>query len=374
MVESFFLLASVLVFISANGISVEKAASSTYHTSGGCNLWWPLNESEIFTTLSRSNTSVVSNEYTAIIFTCPDLPDMLKTYNGKNPGIGIEIGGNDGDGMRAPVRTVADISPHGGLDSYTTSFTVASPVMRTDDIFKDMNIYLSFAQEEDETRVRFAHFKIRLKIIFWNDIDHLKPAMNSLRADPMIHTLSHRDSLGPWLNSLGLGDSNAVFVEIGVNRGQLSAIILSSWTGGMYVMVDPWEETVNTLEYVDGVNQQHRRSDYELAMEVANLYPLRVKVIRNYSVSAARDMADLSVTIAYIDAAHHYKAVWDDLLAWWPKVKHGGVLAGHDYLLRGTLTTVFTVQPAVDEFARKMGLSVHTVSGEHDSSWYIFKP
>ena len=131
-------------------------------------------------------------------------------------------------------------------------------------------------------------------------------------------------------------------------------------------MIDPWEESVNTLEYVDGVNQQHRRSDYELAMEVTNLYPLPVKVIRNYSVSAVRDMADLFVTITYIDAAHHYIAVWDDLLAWWPKVKHGGVFAGHDYLLRGTHTTVFTVQPAVDEFGRKMEPSVHTASGEHD--------
>lgn len=38
-----------------------------------------------------------------------------------------------------------------------------------------------------------------------------------------------------------------------------------------------------------------------------------------------------SVDFVFIDAAHDYTNVKADLLAWWPKIRPGGVLAGHDY-------------------------------------------
>ena len=33
----------------------------------------------------------------------------------------------------------------------------------------------------------------------------------------------------------------------------------------------------------------------------------------------------------FLDAAHDYQSVLADLQAWWPRIKKGGVLAGHDY-------------------------------------------
>lgn len=40
---------------------------------------------------------------------------------------------------------------------------------------------------------------------------------------------------------------------------------------------------------------------------------------------------DGPVDFVYIDAAHDYESVKADIAAWWPKVKPGGILAGHDY-------------------------------------------
>ncbi len=45
---------------------------------------------------------------------------------------------------------------------------------------------------------------------------------------------------------------------------------------------------------------------------------------------AAGDFADGSLDAVFIDADHHEDAVKADIEAWWPKVKRGGILAGHD--------------------------------------------
>ena len=39
-----------------------------------------------------------------------------------------------------------------------------------------------------------------------------------------------------------------------------------------------------------------------------------------------------SLDFIYIDARHDYKAVWDDLEAWFPKLRKGGLFSGHDYV------------------------------------------
>lgn len=56
-----------------------------------------------------------------------------------------------------------------------------------------------------------------------------------------------------------------------------------------------------------------------------------VNGVRMPSVDAARMFADGSLDVVYIDAAHDYESVKADILAWRPKLKPGGILAGHDY-------------------------------------------
>ena len=43
-------------------------------------------------------------------------------------------------------------------------------------------------------------------------------------------------------------------------------------------------------------------------------------------------MKEESLDFVYIDARHDYCAMTEDLLAYWPLVAPGGILAGHDYM------------------------------------------
>jgi hypothetical protein len=44
-----------------------------------------------------------------------------------------------------------------------------------------------------------------------------------------------------------------------------------------------------------------------------------------------KDIQDGILDFAYIDADHSYGAVKSDIYTYWPKLKNGGLLAGHDY-------------------------------------------
>jgi hypothetical protein len=65
------------------------------------------------------------------------------------------------------------------------------------------------------------------------------------------------------------------------------------------------------------------------------------------------------------------------LYDWWPKLRRGGVFAGHDYSPDWPL-----VMKAVDSFTSEMGLRLFTVGGEPDSadtanlyaSWFTVRP
>jgi hypothetical protein len=55
------------------------------------------------------------------------------------------------------------------------------------------------------------------------------------------------------------------------------------------------------------------------------------RVIKSMSVDAARRFKNRSIDFIFIDAAHDYDNVTADIAAWMPKVKAGGIMAGHDY-------------------------------------------
>lgn len=57
-----------------------------------------------------------------------------------------------------------------------------------------------------------------------------------------------------------------------------------------------------------------------------------VTSIKSDSVEAASFYEDNSLDFVFIDADHRYEGCKKDIEAWYPKVKDGGILAGHDYV------------------------------------------
>ena len=91
-----------------------------------------------------------------------------------------------------------------------------------------------------------------------------------------------------------------------------------------------------------------------------------VTIDRNMSSEAIGNYQDNSLDFVYIDANHKYEFVKEDLEMWYPKVKVGGWIGGHDFNLK------IHVEKAVTEFfSDKKGTVI--VTNEMPSSYFYNK-
>lgn len=185
--------------------------------------------------------------------------------------------------------------------------------------------------------------------------------------------LLNRGEIPFLLNARGL---TGIGAEIGVKHGQFSEYLLSHWRGRLLYSVDPWRE-FGREEYKDEDNVPQREQDrnYEITRNRLARFGERSEILRMTSDEAARRIPDHALDFVYLDARHDYASVKEDIGLWFPKIKPGGVLAGHDYLEGKIGDTVFGVKPAVDEFASAKGLRLYvTVREPVYKSWMVFKP
>ena len=185
-----------------------------------------------------------------------------------------------------------------------------------------------------------------------------------------------RDEIPEILNRRGLVGTGA---EIGVKLGKYSDLLLSTWNGAKLISIDPWLEA-EPDEYVDRANvqqDQHQRF-FEATRSRLAKHGARSEIWRRTSTEAAGHVADRSLDFVYIDARHDYDSVIEDLAAWFPKLRPGGLIAGHDYVDGDFPQGVFGVKRAVDEFFAARGLAVHSTDGkppaEMFASWLVAVP
>ncbi len=160
----------------------------------------------------------------------------------------------------------------------------------------------------------------------------------------------------PIRTALGRNDLPRLFAalgyqrgaEIGVWSGDYSAVLCKGIPGLQLRCVDPWEEY---SLYQEQKNNQSRM-DMAYADACRLLQPFGCVIDRRTSVAAARDVADGSLDFVYIDGNHAKDYVLEDLVAWCPKVRAGGIVAGHDFIEkdRKGLARIEVVQ-AVTEYA-----------------------
>ena len=175
-----------------------------------------------------------------------------------------------------------------------------------------------------------------------------------------------RETMPAWLTARGY---TGIGVEIGVQWGFYSAQLLAEWpTCRMLISVDPWRSQPDCHDGICNLSPAEHEERYVAA--VARLAPFGVRsaIWRMDSVDAAALTADGTVDFVYIDGRHDRPCIDDDLAAWWPKVRSGGILAGHDYVMEGPIE----VKDAVDEFAADHGVAVEQTAGY--ASFWIEKP
>lgn len=170
------------------------------------------------------------------------------------------------------------------------------------------------------------------------------------------------------LTELGL---TGVGVEVGTWRGEFAERILTDWPGVLHC-VDPW---VYQAGWADLLNESQPLMDtaYQEALQRLGPFGERVWVHRAMSLTAAAFLAG-PFDFVYLDARHDLPHVWNDMEAWAPLIRSGGLLCGHDYLEGRVGPTEFNVKSQVDGWLASHGYpdtALHVTDGDPYPTWYV---
>ena len=160
------------------------------------------------------------------------------------------------------------------------------------------------------------------------------------RTDPR-HT-----ALIGWLRRLPMP---IVGAEVGVFDGHTSENLLRALPELTLWMVDPWRPFADQAVFGE-MNAERFEHMLLAATWWTEFARDRRFILREASPQAADRFADASLDFAFIDGDHVYDAVCADIAAWWPKIRPGGLLTGHDYDIYLDTTGEWGVRRAVDEF------------------------
>jgi hypothetical protein len=177
-----------------------------------------------------------------------------------------------------------------------------------------------------------------------------------------MNTINVRTDIPAFLNAQGLTGYGA---EVGVQRGRHSQKILEIWVGKKLYCIDAWVYSRGKCWMKEATSRLTQYVDKGLC-----------ELIKKFSVEAAPTFVDGFFDFIYIDACHHYEQVRDDLAVWYPKVKSGGLFAGHDYREDGIYRNDYEygVKTAVDDHCKKYGLDLHVTDEGDMSTWWLIKP
>ena len=151
--------------------------------------------------------------------------------------------------------------------------------------------------------------------------------------------------------------------EVGVWRWHTSAALLGSFPRLRLCCVDPWDVRGDQSTMGDDGSPFRLNEAMAEFCVVTQPWHERRLTMPATSAEAAARVPDGSLDFVFIDACHKHEAVAADVRAWWPKLRTGGLMSGHDYNGKGDRTGVFGVKRAVDEWAAEIGIIVGTASG-----------
>ena len=163
---------------------------------------------------------------------------------------------------------------------------------------------------------------------------------------------------------------NSHFVEIGSWKGRsasyMAVEIFNSRKNIKFDCVDTWCGSVEHLDPNSFYFHQELITDkdwlyYQLLQNTRPVCDI-ITPIRMTSLDAVSLYENRSLDFIFIDASHEYEDVKKDIIGWYPKLKLGGIIAGHDY------TSYDGVKQAVDEILINKNLIVRL-----ENSYWIHK-
>ena len=163
------------------------------------------------------------------------------------------------------------------------------------------------------------------------------------------------------------------FVEVGCKEGRTTGHILKTVPDARVIAIDPWmsqessddptKETYNEWDFSKIEREFQENTGCEF-LAGTMLYSVdRLTFMRQTSEQAAANLKGNEYDLVFIDALHDYEHVKQDIALWWPKVRIGGMLTGHDFNHKWP-----GVERAVAESFNLMQIGVAP-----DSVWFIVK-
>ena len=153
--------------------------------------------------------------------------------------------------------------------------------------------------------------------------------------------------------------------EIGVLHGINAVNILNNLSIKKLYLVDPYKLYPEYKDIIIPFAHICKKDADQ------RLKPFLDKIIRifKFSSEAKSEIPD-DLDFIYIDGNHAYEYCLEDIENYYPKVKKGGIIGGHDYTpAPHPEPSNFGVRKAVDEFAQKNNLKLNHLSPD----WWIIK-
>jgi len=167
-------------------------------------------------------------------------------------------------------------------------------------------------------------------------------------------------------------DKGGVGAEIGVANGVFSEKIMALAEPQLLYLVDCWEHLPVEVTGNDPSNEPQASKDaHYLRVLRTFIADPRVHVVKGYSLTVASLFPTSFFDWLYLDANH--LLCYADIMAFWPTLKSGGWMMGHDYL---DVSDCFTVKTDVDRFVAETGheLLVTVDADTNYKSWIVRKP
>jgi hypothetical protein len=140
---------------------------------------------------------------------------------------------------------------------------------------------------------------------------------------------------------LTLMPQNGIVAELGVDKGTFSKLILQKTNARKLHLIDVW----NTKRYHTGLKLDIENKFEDLIKKGI------VEINFGYSTAAVSAFADNYFDWIYVDTDHTYKTTIAELELYAPKMKAGGIIAGHDFTMGNWIgMTRYGVIEAVYEF------------------------
>lgn len=162
---------------------------------------------------------------------------------------------------------------------------------------------------------------------------------------------------------------NDVFVEVGSFMGKstscMATFIKNSKKKIDFYAIDHWKGSEEHQEDYCEDNLWQIFTDNMVKYDLTKY----IKPIIKDSIEASKLFPDESIDFLHLDASHDYESVLNDLKAWYPKIKKGGVISGDDFDIKAWSDVVH----AVADFFEGNEVMIVRKPGEAGCLWINFK-